>query len=534
VHELIVKVLNDIRGSWRFRWYALVIAWVVCLLGWVVIFMIPNTYEANARVYVDTQSALRPLLKGLAVEPDVESDLALVRQALLSRPRLEEVAQATDLSVRAKTPEDMQVLVTNLQQRILIQADSRNPNSSTDGTYRITFRDGSREKSVQVVERLLNSFVEDTLGNKREGQEDAQRFLKEQIADYERRLAEAENRVADFKKKNVGKMPDDRGDYFVRLQTEMSEIDTARRQLALAEARRDEMTRQLSGEEPFMFGFDDASSNQPKQGGRAGDVASRIQELQRREEELLLRYTEKHPEVIAVRATIVDLKKQQEEELARVRAGQGATGTLSQSLKTNPVYQGIRVELNRTEVQIAELRRDLGQRQARLAELQKLVNNVPEVEAELARLNRDYEVTRTQYQQLVQRLETAKLSEDAARTGTVSFQVIDPPAAQLEPVAPDRVLLLAGIFMLALGAGFGAAYLLNQTRPVFYDVRTLTEALGLPVLGPITRAWVDRARLRERMQLLAFSCGGALLVVAFGLVLLLREPAVRSFAHLMS
>jgi polysaccharide chain length determinant protein (PEP-CTERM system associated) len=534
VHEIIVKILNDIRGSWRFRWYALAIAWGVCLLGWMFVLMIPDTFEANARVYVDTQSALRPLLKGLAVEPDVDSELSLVRQALLSRPRLEQVARETDLSIRAKTPENMQDLIANLQQRIVIQTDSRNANSNTDGVYRITFRDFSRDKSIEVVEQLLNSFVEDTLGNKREGQEGAQRFLKEQIADYERRLGEAEERVADFKKRNVGKMPDDRGDYFARLQTEMTQADSVRRQLTLAEARRTEMVRQLSGEEPFMFGVEDAASQPRQAGGPRGDVAGRIQELERREEELLLRFTDKHPEVVAVRSTIADLKRQQEEELKRVRSGQSATGTLANSLKTNPVYQGIRLELNRTEVQIAELRRDLGERQSRLAELQKLVDNVPEVEAELARLNRDYEVTRTQYQQLVQRLETAKLSEDAARTGTVTFQVIDPPAARFEPVAPNRSLMLAAVFMVSLAAGLGTAYLLNHTRLVFYEMRSLADAMQLPVLGVISHAWLGRSRARERRQLLAFSFAGALLIAAFGLLLVLREPAVRSFARLVS
>jgi polysaccharide chain length determinant protein (PEP-CTERM system associated) len=284
-----------------------------------------------------------------------------------------------------------------------------------------------------------------------------------------------------------------------------------------------------------MFGFDTDLSGaaSAKPGGR-GDLNARIQELERREEELLLRYTEKHPEVIAVRQTIEELKKKRDEELARVRAGQRASGTLSDSLKANPVYQGIRVELNRTEVQIAELRRDLAQREARLAELRQLVNSVPEVEAELARLNRDYEVTRTQYQQLVQRLETAKLSEDASRTGQVSFRIIDPPAALLEPVAPNRALLLAGAFLLSLGLAGGAAYLLNQIRPVFYDVRTLTETTSLPVLGPISQAWLGRARIQERGQLLAFSFAGVLLVGTFCLVLLMREPAVRVLGRLVS
>lgn len=531
MHQLIVRILDEIRGAWRFRWHAMAVAWAVCLLGWAYVIRIPDVFEASARVYVDTQSALRPLLKGLAVEPDVDSDLAVVRQALLSRPRLEQVARATDLDIRAKTPESLQTLIGSLQQRLLITNDVRTANSTSDGVYRITFQDVNRDKTVQVVERLLNSFVEDTLGSKRTGQEDAQRFLREQIADYERRLAEAESRLADFKKRNVGMMPDDRGDYFVRLQREMVGADQARQQLSLAEARRAELQRQLSGEEPFMFGFDEQSK--PTQNGGSGDLAGRIRELERREEDLLLRYTEEWPEVVAVRATLRDLRQKQEEELQRVRSGQRATGSLSQSLKTNPVYQGIRLEMNRTEVQVAELQKDIGQRQNRITELQRLVNSVPEVEAELARLNRDYEVTRSQYQQLAGRLETAKLSEDAEKTGVVSFQIIDPPVAGFKPVAPNRPLLLSGILILAMGAALAAAYLLNQLRPVFFNVRMLADIMGLPVIGPVSAAWVDRDNVQARRQWVAFGGACALLLTTFVAALLLHNAVSGVVDHVL-
>jgi polysaccharide chain length determinant protein (PEP-CTERM system associated) len=531
MHQIIVRILDEIRGAWRFRWHGMAVAWAVCLLGWAYVIHIPDVFEASARVYVDTQSALRPLLKGLAVEPDVDSDLAVVRQALLSRPRLEQVARDTDLDIRAKTPEALQTLIGSLQERLVIQNDVRTPNSTSDGVYRITFQDMNRDKTVQVVERLLNSFVEDTLGSKRTGQEDAQRFLKEQIADYERRLSEAETRLADFKKRNVGMMPDDRGDYFSRLQKEMVETEQSRQQLALAQARRAELQRQLSGEEPFMFGFDQESK--PTQNTGSGDLAMRIRELERREEELLLRYTEEWPEVIAVRETIKEMKQKQEEELQRVRSGGRATGSLAQSLKTNPVYQGIRLDLNRVEVQIAELQRDIGQRQARVADLQRLVNSVPEVEAELARLNRDYEVTRGQYQQLVQRLETAKLSEDAEKTGVVSFQIIDPPVAAFKPVAPNRPLLLTGILILALGAALAAAYLLNQMRPVFFNVRMLADIMGLPVLGAVSAAWVDRGKFQARKQWMVFGGATALLLTTFVAALLLHGAVAGVVDHVL-
>jgi protein tyrosine kinase modulator len=530
MHQIIVRILDEIRGAWRFRWHGMAVAWIVCVLGWAYVIHIPDVFEASARVYVDTQSALRPLIKGLAVEPDVDSDLAVVRQALLSRPRLEQVARDTDLDIRAKTPEAMQSLIASLQQRLVISNDVRTANSTSDGVYRITFQDVNRDKTVQVVERLMNSFVEDTLGSKRTGQEDAQRFLREQISEYERRLSEAESRLAEFKKRNVGMMPDDRGDYFARLQKEMVGADQARQQLALADARRDELQRQLSGEEPFMFGIDDQSKPAAANAG-SGDLAVRIRELERREEELLLRYTEEWPEVIAVRATLVDLRQKQDEELKRVRSGQRATGTLSQSLKSNPVYQGLRLEMNRAEVQVAELQKDIAQRQTRVTELQRLVNSVPEVEAELARLNRDYEVTRGQYQQLVQRLETAKLSEDAEKTGVVSFQIIDPPVAAFKPVAPNRPLLLSGILILALGSALAAAYLFNQLKPVFFNTRMLADIMGLPVLGPVSAAWVDRDKFQARKQWVAFGGATALLLTSFVATLFLHSVVAGVVGH---
>jgi len=531
MHAIIVKILDEIRGTWRFRWAALGIAWAVCLLGWLYVSALPNVYRASARVFVDSQSALRTTLKGMAIEPDVESGLAFVRQAMLGRPHLEKVALEADLGLRATTPAEKERLISGLQQRITITTDLRT--SGSDGVYRIAFDDVDRTKAVQVVGSLLDSFVEDTLGNKRTSQDDAQVFLKEQIADYEKRLAASEGRLAEFKKQNVGTMPTDRGDYFARMQAEMTGLDDVRKTLALAEARRDEMNRQLSGEDPFVFGLD-SDASRPADNAGGGDVSARIQELEHRREELLLRFTAKHPEVIAVESTITELRARQAEELQRLHKGEQATGSLSQSVKANPVYQGIRVELKRTEVQVAELRQDLAARQARVAGLNKLVNTVPEVEAELARLNRDYEVTRTQYQQLVQRLETAKLSQDADRTGVVKFQIIDPPTAGLEPVAPKRGLLLGVVLLLGLGAALGSAYMLNRVRPVFMNARSLAEVIGLPVLGPVSQTWVARYQAQARAHLMAFSTALAVLLVTFGAMVVWPDAAAGLAARLLS
>jgi polysaccharide chain length determinant protein (PEP-CTERM system associated) len=237
--------------------------------------------------------------------------------------------------------------------------------------------------------------------------------------------------------------------------------------------------------------------------------------------------------VIATRGTIAELRKKQDEELARVRKGEAATGSLASSLKANPVYQGLEMELKRTQVLIAEQRQELAMRNARVAELRGRVNTVPEVEAELARLNRDYEVNRQRYQELVQRRETASLSENADRSGTVKFQTIEPPAAAFEPISPNRPVMLTTILFLGLGLAGAVAWLMNQLNPVFHSAKQLEGVTGLSVLASVSRTWLDRHRQMRRSELMRFSGVAMMLVVLFGLVIALQRTGGEHLRQLL-
>ena len=125
INEILDQVMDELRGAWRFRWLGLAAAWLVCVIGWFAIYTVPDVYEANARVYVDSKGILRPLLEGLAIDPDVASGLDLVRQVLLSRPQIEQVARDTGLDSTARTPEEKETLIRSIQSRILESAISR-------------------------------------------------------------------------------------------------------------------------------------------------------------------------------------------------------------------------------------------------------------------------------------------------------------------------------------------------------------------------------------------------------------------------
>ena len=521
-------IRDEIRGAWRFRWIAVVVAWAVALVIWAISWSLPDVYEGRTRVYVETSTALRPLLQGLAVQSNVQSQLDLVRQALLSRPSLEKVAVEGALLSRARTPGAREAAIDALRKNIDLSVELAK--DSDNYLYTIAYRNGDRDTSIAVTRNLLDTFIENVLGQKRSGQASAQAFLQQQINDYERRLSEAEARLAEFKKKNLGLVPGEQGDYFARLQTQSEAMEKARTALQVAETRRAELLSQLSGQTPYTPVGD--SSNASRSEGGALDTTSQLQDAETRLQDLLLRYTDQHPEVIALRGQIDELGVRRQKELEALRQGR-----LDQSgghaAYLNPVYQRIQTSLNETKVEIAALHGELGQYQRRSAELRKLADTAPEVEAEYARLNRDYGVTRAQYQSMVERLEQARITDKADETGAVKFNVIDPPVAKLDPVAPKRgVWVLVGM-LFGLAAGCGVAYCMHLIRPIFQNARALAFATGLPVLGTIAIArpefWKEQWITDARRVGLAF----AGLVVLAGIVLLTEGAVVGAVRHLI-
>jgi polysaccharide chain length determinant protein (PEP-CTERM system associated) len=512
MQEMVTKLLDDFRGAWRFRRYALAAAWVVCLACWAGVFSMSNVYQASARVFVDTRTALDRYVKDLAIQQDVSAQINFVRQSLLSRPQLEKVIRETDLDLRAKTPKERVALVDTLLRNIKVTAGDA---GSGGLVFTLTYDDPNRQTGLRVVEILMNTFVEDILGGKSKGSEVGNKFLQEQIEEYEQRLRESEERLADFKRRNVGLMPGAQGDYFSRLQAEIAGVEKGRADLSIAQTSREELARQLRGE------VSSVSHSSPSSGTATSETALRIQETQTKLDNLLLQYTEKHPDVLSLRQTLAQLEERRKVELAAMR-----NGTMSIGASTNPVVQSIQLALNKADVEIASLRASVGEGQRKVADLQKLVNTAPEVEAEFTRLNRDYNGMRDRYAALVDRAERARIGDQAEQTDEVRFEVLDPPATKARPVAPNRPLLLVGGLFAGLGVGAGLAILLHQLRPVFTSSRRLAEVTKLPVLGVVSETWLDKHKERRRGELIRYSTAAAALLIVFVLVLKFSDLGV--------
>jgi polysaccharide chain length determinant protein (PEP-CTERM system associated) len=520
-------ILQQIRGVWRFRGTAMLVAWVVCLAGWLIVLAMPDTYSAYARVFVDTRTRLSQVTQGIAVESNIASQAEAVREALLGGPQLDKIARLALPGYAKAAPEDQSDIIEGLRTSLDVEAssDREDQKNQPADLYTITYTNHSRQTARRVVDALLRQFLANSLGGTQEGSEQATQFLTQQIDDYERKLTAAEARLADFKRENAGLVPGATGDYFTRLHAETDELDKDRLALSLAEQKRDELRRQLSSEEPLMGISAGASNNN----GGAVDTATAIRETQARLDELLLRFTDKHPDVIAARRSLEELKQRQKAELDAIRRGDQAAIAAS-GLAANPVYQGMKLQLSQIDVDIAAARQQVADQEAKIAEQRKMITTAPQVEAEYERLNRDYNVTHTEYQALVERLSRARLSDKADATGVVRFEVVDPPTVNPDPVYPNRVRLILMVLLGGLAAGIGAGYLLHQLRPVFNSTRQLMELTQLPVLGSVSMTWPERHRAAGRRAIWAYSLG-ALVLVVLAIVTLLTDDITSQFLH---
>jgi uncharacterized protein involved in exopolysaccharide biosynthesis len=195
----------------------------------------------------------------------------------------------------------------------------------------------------------------------------------------------------------------------------------------------------------------------------------------------------------------------------------------------------MRIGLNDTDVEIATLSTRLQTQQGEVERLKALVDRIPEIERQLNALNRDYDVTRQQYETLLQRRESLRMTGRVEESGDqLQFRVIDPPRAALAPVGPDRPLLLAGTTVASLGAALVLAFLLHQLNPVFSSRNELRALIGLPVLGSVSLARTPQERQLARRRWLAFAAAATALPVALGVLLLLQEPAHAAFAKFLA
>lgn len=473
--ELLGQIATVVRGMWVYRRLAMALAWLVAVVGIGVVFMVPNHYQASARVYVDTQSILRPLMVGIAVQPNIEQQVAMLSRTLLSRPTVERLVRVADLDLGAQSKAEKDAVADKVTQSISIKTAGR------DNIYTLSYNDQRPEVALRVVQALLTIFVESSLGASRQDSDSARRFLDEQIKGYEAKLTEAEGRLKDFKLRNIEMQSQNGLDSAGRAAEVGNLLSQARLELSEAESARVAAGRQLDAlRAAIRTPSADAGVNVP-----TPEIDARLDVQQRSLDTLRQRYTEEHPDVMNTRRLITELEGQKRREIVELQR-KALANPSDPLVQSNPAVAEVSRLYAAAEVQAASLRARVAEYESRANRIHAQLKAAPQLDAEFAQLNRDYQIHRKNYDDLVGRRESALMSGELESTSNVAeFRVIDPPRADPKPVAPNRVLLLPISLLAALGAGLGVAFLMTQIRPVFFDGTALRQLTELPLLGVV-------------------------------------------------
>ncbi|MFS0753675.1 XrtA system polysaccharide chain length determinant [Noviherbaspirillum sp. 1P10PC] len=493
MEETINQVLFLLKGVWKYRWHAVIVAWAIAIAGWVRVYTLPDDYQASARVFVDTQSILKPLMAGMTTLPNVEQQVSIMSRTLLSRPNVEKVMRMVDLDIRAKTPKEKEELLNDLMKQIRIVGTGR------DDIYTLSYSDENPRVAKDVVQALLTIFVEGSFGDKKNDSDKAIQFLDEQIKNYETKLVAAENALKDFKIKHSGSLPQG-GDYGTQVQAASDALNQARLDLREAEQARNAIQTQIYGN---GTGPNGAVAVNP-------ELDARILTLQKNLDTMRMQFTEQHPDIISTKRLIKQLETQKAEEAKTAKPGGDRGASYS------PMLQQLNVSLSTAEARVASMRARVDEYTTRYDRLKAQSVNGPELETQLAQLNRDYQVNKENYSQLVARRESARLSGDLSNTtDMVKFRVVDPPTVPLTPAGPNRLRLASLVFVGALIAGIAIALLMSQLRPTYLSQHGLRESTGLPILGSVSMNWTDHERAKRKRSFYAFGASLAVLITLY-------------------
>lgn len=509
--EAIIHLKSLLRGIWNYRWTGLITALIVGLVTGLGAALWPNKFEATARVYVDTQSILNEALKGVAVQPNGAEQMSMVARTLISRPTVERVMLAAQLNLEATDQRGRDAIVDELMKDIEFKAVG----AVNNNLFTIAYKHRKPETARTIVQSLVGIFVERSLGDARKDADQSERFLNEQIKEYEQRLVQSENSLKEFKIKNMGMIPGEGGrDFVSRIQDIDNQIRQARVEVRQASNVRDSLRRQVSGESPTMGNSDETTTTVPNGPRTRTDLEDRLDVAEKRLDELRSRLTDEHPDVTAAKRVAEGLRGQREKERTETRAP--GTTTTTRNPVPNPVYKELRVQLADAESQLVSQSSKLADYEARLVQIRDSATQVPQVEAALTQLTREYETNRIKHQKLIESRESVQISNKrTGAAGVGEIRIIDPPRVSQKPTSPNRFLLMVGALLASLAAGLAAALFKDQSKPTFFDVRSLRSFTGMPLLGGVSFVMSTSGRSAVRKDLVFFGAGLSALLLAF-------------------
>lgn len=500
MQEQLYEILSYLKGALKYKWVAIIIAWIICLSGWLYVSAMPNKYTSQAKVHVETRTMLQPLLSGMTVQSDVRGLLRVMQQLMFTKDNIEQIIKLSELGSTTKTAREQNNLIENMKNNIHI-------NGGSDDMFVIQYEANNPDQAKNVVQAVLTVFSEQTQLSTIGNVDSAKRFIDEQLQEYEMRLRNGEKARENFKRANLGLLPDQGGDQINQIQQMTTSLEESKLVLKEALSKKEALKKQLADALTS-----DSSDETELSGMLSTPDDPQLAELKQKKEDFLIKYTENHPSVVYIDKTIKELKKQITEKQAKI----AKAGGLDTAVMTNPYVQSIQVALNQVDGDIASINSRVDIFQKRLQKAQDELNSRLSIETEIQNLNRDYDAIKGNYNRLLASKEQAAMSEKVDnRAEALKFKIADAPNTPLQPSSPKRKLLFSGVLVAGIMFGLAIALLLYLIRPTIMSISQLRQLTGLPILGSVSMKSNIVQSEKNKKEILRYSFATLGLVVIY-------------------
>jgi uncharacterized protein involved in exopolysaccharide biosynthesis len=539
--SLFVGIYQELLRAWPNRWLGFVIALVIASVVALVVTILPDQYQSKAKVYINSAVVLEPLLQGLAVSDDSENRVRLLRvlqSTLVNKDNVDRLIKTPGMGFDVSTAAARARAFDTIKSGVTVTEEEQN-------LFTLDYVDTNPVRARNVAHGLLSLFIERNVVDARNDLQAAREFLDKQIAEYEVKLRDIENKIAAYQVQNVDSLGTT--SYQARLSAARTALREAQVTKQLAEAARDRIKTQLanaSGKGPN----DVLATDQTYPA-----IIERMSTLQTQLNQLLMVYTDRHPDVIAIRREMSQLSDQYGlgDSLAStvqpftVLPGQvppssavnSAAGVPQPGALPSPVVPGASVQpaslatpasapakspisngkmqLLQANFAVLDAQRKVAAAQAELNVIEQMSSTAPQAETGLEQLNRDHVVLKENFEQLLRRRESARMRVAAdLSAGTEQFRIIVAPTVSEEPAGPDRRTFIMLGAMLAVAAGAGLAYALGLLRGTFVSAAEAESALGLPVIARLSNRHGVFSRVSKSADAMALISGIAAIFIA--------------------
>lgn len=486
-----MSIEDYFKVAWRRKWliffpFVLVSAGVT---AWAI--LQPDIYRSSTLILVEPQRVPEAYVKSIVASP-VEERLGTITQQIMSRTRLQRIIDDFHLYPDARGVKAMEEIIEIMRKDVDLQVKGKD-------SFTVSYQGKDPRTVMMVANQLASLFIDENLRVREQQAEGTTEFLESQLRRLKEKLEEQEKAGQAYKERYMGELPSQQDANLRTLDQLQLQFQTNQETLKGVEERKFLVERQLAGlaqwaeldsyDTPVIRGAG------PGAGPAAPIGPARLEALKGQLAALRSIYSEKYPDVIRLRREI----EEEERKLAERASADDAAGGNEAKGRTvaspNPYHLSLTTQLESLKAELRSLRAEEGRLRQQIGVYRAKVEAAPRREQELAMLTRDYEITRQNYQSLLNKRLEAQVSENLERRQKgEQFRVLDPANLPQKPFKPNRTRLILLGLAAGLGLGVGLAFLREYLDRSVREADELKEYTQLPVLASIPLIAVSEVR----------------------------------------